>query len=106
MVTIIKFPQKPTEKEYPFFKDPRRALTEPDNVVTPMISGVKGVYHFKYYPKDWDNLSDKEIIEKYNSYKKPDITPIELGERKSGNGYNTTDKQWFIRIIKEKSTAK
>ena len=101
MITIIKFPQKPTNKDYPFYKEPRKALTEPDNVVTPMISGVKGVYHFKYYPKDWDKLTDKEIIEKYNAHKNPSTTPIEIGERKSGNGYNTTDKQWFIRIIRK-----
>ena len=47
-----------------------------------------------------DKLSDKEIIEKYNNYNSPNIKPIEIGERKSGNGYNTVDKQWFIRIIK------
>lgn len=104
MVTIIKFPQKTTDKDYPFFKDPRKALSEPDNVIESMTSGVNGVYHFKYYSNDWDKLSDKEIIEKYNNYKLPNIKPIEIGERKSGNGYNTVDKQWFIRIIK--STAK
>ena len=99
MITIIKFPQKPTNKDYPFYKEPRKALTEPDEVVEPMISGVNGVYHFKHYPKDWDKLNDKEIIEKYNEC--PNVSKIEIGERKSGNGYNTTDKKWFIRIIRK-----
>ena len=98
MVTIIKFPQKLTNKDYPFYKDPRMALSEPDNVIEQMIIGVDGVYHLRHYGNDWDKLSDREIIEKYNENK--NVTPIEIGERKSGNGYNTTDKQWFIRIIK------
>lgn len=99
MITIIKFPQKPTDKNYPFYKDPRKALSEPDEIVEPMIAGVNGVYHLKHYKNDWDKLTDREIIEKYNDCK--NTQNIEIGERKSGNGYNTTDKQWFIRIIKK-----
>ena len=46
-----------------------------------------------------DNLTDKEIIEKYNDH--PNVSKIEISERKSGNGYNTTDKTWFIRIMRK-----
>ena len=99
MITIIKFPQKPTNKDYPFYKEPRKALTEPDETVEPMISGIKEVYYLKKHTNEWDNLTDKEIIEKYNEH--PNVSKIEIGERKSGNGYNTTDKKWFIRIIRK-----
>ena len=99
MITIIKFPQKPTNKDYPFYKEPRKALAEPDEIVGSMTSGVKEVFYLKNYTNEWDNLTDKEIIEKYNEH--PNVSKIEIGERKSGNGYNTTDKKWFIRIIRK-----
>ena len=99
MITIIKFPQKPTNKDYPFSKEPRKALTEPDEIVESMTSGVKEVFYLKNYTNEWNNLTDKEIIDNYNEH--PNVSKIEIGERKSGNGYNTTDKKWFIRIIRK-----
>ena len=80
MITIIKFPQKPTNKDYPFYKEPRKALTEPDETVESMTFGVKEVYYLKKYTNERDNLTDKEIIEKYNEH--PNVSKIEINERK------------------------
>ena len=66
-------------------------MTEPDETVESMTFGVKEVYYLKKYTNERDNLTDKEIIEKYNEH--PNVSKIEISERKSGNGYNTTDKQ-------------
>ena len=51
-----QIPTKTYGQRLYLFKDPRKALSEPDNVVEPMTSGVNGVYHFKYYSNDWDYI--------------------------------------------------
>lgn len=98
MFAVILFPVKPTDKDYPYFKSPKKVLEIEDDEVLKYTFGVKGVYHLKHYLNDMDESSDKEIIEYYNAKNKAKVV---ISSRKSGKGYATEDKDYFVRIIKK-----
>ena len=61
--------------------------------------GVKGVYYLKHYTNDMDELSDKELVAYYN---KLSIPKISISSRKSGKGYSTENKDYYVRIVRTK----
>ena len=99
MFAVILFPVKPTNKEYPYFKSPKKVLEIADDDVLACTTSIKGVYHLKDYLNDMDELSDKELVEYYN---KTSITKISISSRKSGKGYSTENKDYYVRIIRTK----
>ena len=99
MFAVILFPVKPTNKEYPYFKSPKKVLEIEDAEALAYTVGVKGVFYLKYYLNDMDELSDKELVEYYN---KTSITKISISSRKSGKGYSTENKDYYVRIIRAK----
>ena len=99
MFAVILFPVKPTNKEYPYFKSPKKVLEIEDAEVLACTVGVKGIFYLKYYLNDMDELSDKELVEYYN---KTSITKISISSRKSGKGYSTENKDYYVRIIRAK----
>lgn len=99
MFAIILFPVKPTNKEYPYFKSPKKVLEIEDDEVLACTTSIKGVYHLKHYINDMDELSDKELVEYYN---KVSTSKISISSRKSGKGYLTENKDYYVRIIKTK----
>lgn len=46
-----------------------------------------------------DELSDKELVEYYNKLSTPKIS---ISSRKSGKGYSTENKDYYVRIIRTK----
>ncbi len=99
MFAVILFPVKPTNKEYPYFKSPKKVLEIEDVEALACTVGVKGVFYLKRYLNDMDELSDKELVEYYN---KLSIPKISISSRKSGKGYNTENKDYYVRIIRTK----
>ena len=99
MFAVILFPVKPTNKEYPYFKSPKKVLEIEDDEVLACTFNIKGVYHLKHYINDMDELSDKELVEYYN---KLSIPKISISSRKSGKGYSTENKDYYVRIIRTK----
>ena len=99
MFAVILFPVKPANKEYPYFKSPKKVLEIEDDEVLACTTSIKGVYHLKHYINDMDELSDKELVEYYN---KTSITKISISSRKSGKGYSTENKDYYVRIIRTK----
>lgn len=99
MFAVILFPVKPANKEYPYFKSPKKVLEIEDVDALACTSNIKGVYHLKHYINDMDELSDKELVEYYN---KTSITKISISSRKSGKGYSTENKDYYVRIIRAK----
>ena len=99
MFAVILFPVKPTNKEYPYFKSPKKVLEIEDVDALACTSNIKGVYYLKHHLNDMDDLSDKELVEYYN---KTSITKISISSRKSGKGYSTENKDYYVRIIRAK----
>ena len=99
MFAVILFPVKPTNKEYPYFKSPKKVLEIEDVDALACTSNIKGVYYLKHHLNDMDELSDKELVEYYN---KTSITKISISSRKSGKGYSTENKDYYVRIIRTK----
>ena len=48
---------------------------------------------------DMDELSDKELVEYYNKLSTPKVS---ISSRKSGKGYSTENKDYYVRIIRTK----
>ena len=99
MFAVIVFPVKPTNKEYPYFKSPKKVLEIEDDEALDCTAIIKGVYYLKHHLNDMDELSDKELVEYYN---KTSITKISISSRKSGKGYSTENKDYYVRIIRAK----
>ena len=99
MFAVILFPVKPTNKEYPYFKSPKKVLEIEDAEALACTVGVKGIFYLKRYLNDMDELSDKELVEYYN---KLSIPKISISSRKSGKGYSTENKDYYVRIVRTK----
>ena len=99
MFAVIVFPVKPTNKEYPYFKSPKKVLEIEDDEALDCTAIIKGVYYLKHHLNDMDELSDKELVEYYN---KTSITKNSISSRKSGKGYSTENKDYYVRIIRAK----
>ncbi len=99
MFAVILFPVKPVNKEYPYFRSPKKVLEIEDVDALACTSNIKGVYYLKHHLNDMDDLSDKELVEYYN---KLSIPKISISSRKSGKGYNTENKDYYVRIIRAK----
>ena len=99
MFAVILFPVKPVNKEYPYFRSPKKVLEIEDIDALACTSNIKGVYYLKHHLNDMDDLSDKELVEYYN---KLSIPKISISSRKSGKGYSTENKDYYVRIIRAK----
>ena len=99
MFAVILFPVKSTNKEYPYFKSSKKVLEIEDDEALACTVGVKGVYYLKHYTNDMDELSDKELVAYYN---KLSIPKISISSRKSGKGYSTENKDYYVRIVRTK----
>ena len=99
MFAVIVFPVKPENKDYPYFKSPKKVLEIEDDEALDCTAIIKGVYYLKHHLNDMDELSDKELVEYYN---KTSITKISISSRKSGKGYSTENKDYYVRIIRTK----
>ena len=99
MFAVILFPVKPANKEYPYFRSPKKVLEIEDVDALACTSNIKGVYYLKHRLNDMDDLSDKELVEYYN---KLSIPKISISSRKSGKGYSTENKDYYVRIIRAK----
>ena len=100
MFAVILFPVKPVNKEYPYFRSPKKVLEIEDVDALACTSNIKGVYYLKHHLNDMDDLSDKELVEYYN---KLSIPKISISSRKSGKGYSTENKDYYVRIIRAKN---
>ena len=99
MFAVILFPVKSTNKEYPYFKSSKKVLEIEDVDALACTSNIKGVYYLKHHLNDMDDLSDKELVEYYN---KLSIPKISISSRKSGKGYSTENKDYYVRIVRTK----
>lgn len=99
MFAVILFPVKPVNKEYPYFRSPKKVLEIEDVDALACTSNIKGVYYLKHHLNDMDDLSDKELVEYYN---KLSIPKISISSRKSGKGYSTENKDYYVRIVRTK----
>ena len=99
MFAVILFPVKPANKEYPSVRSPKKVLEIEDVDALACTSNIKGVYYLKHHLNDMDDLSDKELVEYYN---KLSIPKISISSRKSGKGYSTENKDYYVRIIRTK----
>ena len=99
MFAVIVFPVKPENKDYPFYKSPKKVLEIEDDEALACTTIIKGVYYLKHHLNDMDELSDKELVEYYNKLSTPKVL---ISSRKSGKGYSTENKNYYVRIIKAK----
>ena len=99
MTGIFIFPVKSDDKEYQFYKEPRKVLEIDDDKVMSLMTASRGIYYIMHYDKEWDSLSDAEVVEKWNERMK--VNKIQLSSRKSGLGYSTIDKSNFVRIVRK-----
>ena len=98
MFTVIVFPVKPENKDYPFYKSPKKVLEIEDSEVMTYTSHTKGVYYLTHHINDMDNLPDKDLVD----YKILNNMKISISSRKTGKGYSTENKEYFVRIIRQK----
>ena len=99
MFTVIAFPVKPENKDYPFYKSPKKVLEIEDSEAMTYISHTKGVYYLTHHINDMDDLPDKELVEYFNNKNNMKVL---INSRKTGNGYSTENKEYFVRIIRQK----
>ena len=99
MFTIILFPVKPENKDYPYYKSPKKVLEIEDDEALTFTTAIKGVYHLKHYLNDMDDLTDNELVDYFNS---KNNMKVSISSRKTGKGYQTESKDYYIRIIRQK----
>ena len=99
MFAVILFPVKSTNKEYPYFKSSKKVLEIEDDEALDCTAIIKGVYYLKHHLNDMDELSDKELVEYYNKLSTPKVS---ISSRKSGKGYSTENKDYYVRIVRTK----
>ena len=99
MTALFVFPTKPDNKNYQYYKDPRKVLEISDDEVMALTGTSNGAYYIIRYDKEWDGLTDAEVVEKWNEKKIP--LQIQLASRKSGLGSSTVNKDRLIRIIRK-----
>ena len=99
MFTIILFPVKPEDKDYPYYKSPKKVLEIEDDEALTFTTAIKGVYHLKHYLNDMDDLKDNELVEYFND---KSSMKVSISSRKTGKGYQTENKDYYIRIIRQK----
>lgn len=99
MVGIFIFPVKPDNKEYTFYKEPRKVLELKDEDVFSLANTSKGIYYRIRHDHEWDKLTDSEVVDKWNA--DAPGQQIQLSSRKSGLGYSTVDKLNLIRIVRK-----
>ena len=99
MVGIFVFPVKPNNKDYKFYKEPRKVLEIDDETVLTLTGASTGIYYMIRHDKEWEKLSDAEVVEKWNERRSP--IQIQLAGRKSGLGYSTVNKDVFVRIVRK-----
>lgn len=98
MVGVFVFPAKPKDNSYPYFNSPKKVLEIDDSEVVSLIR-QKEIGDFIHWQDDWNELTDKEIIEKVNQHEGYSYS---ISSRKSGLGYNSDDKTKYIRIIRQR----
>ena len=99
MCAVILVPVKSTNKEDPYFKSSKKVLEIEDDEALDCTAIIKGVYYLKHHLNDMDELSDKELVEYYNKLSTPKVS---ISSRKSGKGYSTENKDYYVRIIRRK----
>lgn len=97
MIAVIVYPAKTKDKEYPYYKEPRKVLEVSDMEVAISTKQGHGIYYWIHWTEDYDKLSDKELVQKYNE---KNSGKIEIASRRSGEGYTTADKENLVRIIR------
>ena len=99
MFTVIVFPVKPENKDYPFYKSPKKVLEIEDGEAMTYTSHTKGVYYLTHHINDMDNLTHKELVD---YFKNKNNMKVLINSRKTGNGYSTENKEYFVRFIRQK----
>ena len=99
MFTVIVLPVKAENKDYPFYKSPKKVLEIEDSEAMTYTSHTKGVYYLTHHINDMDNLTDKELVDYFNNKNNMKVL---INSRKTGNGYSTENKEYFVRIIRQK----
>ena len=97
MFAVILFPVKPENKDYPYYKSPKKVLEIEDDEAIKYTTGAKGVYYLKHHIDDMDGLTDREIVDYYNSMSTP---KIQILSKKTGKGYSTENKDYCVRIVR------
>ena len=98
MTGIFIFPVKPDDKEYQYYKEPRKVLEIDDDKVLSFTTMSRCIYYNIRHDNQWDELSDSKVVDMWNEKHKPQV---ELSGRRSGLGYTTSDKSYFIRIVRK-----
>lgn len=98
MIGVFTFPMKPTNQDYPYFKSPKKVLEIDDSEVV-SLNRQKEISSFIHWPEDWNDLTDKQLIEKINQN---DGYSYSISSRKTGLGYQSEDKSKYIRIIRQR----
>lgn len=99
MTALFVFPTKPDNKNYKYYNNPRKVLEISDDEVMALSGTANGSYYIIRYDKEWDNLTDAEVVEQWNTKGTP--INIQLATRKTGLGYSTTNKDRLIRIVRK-----
>ena len=98
MIGVFAFLVKLTNQDYPYFKMPKKVLEIDDSEIVSLIRQNE-ITCFIHWQEDWDDLTDKQIIEKINQN---DGFSYSISSRKSGSGYQSEDKSKYIRIIRQR----
>lgn len=98
MIGVFAFPTKPMNQDYPYFKTPKKVLEIDDSEVV-SLTRQKEIGCFIHWQEDWNDLTDKQLIEKINQNYGYSYS---ISSRKTGSGYQSEDKAKYIRIIRQR----
>lgn len=102
MTTIAIFPQKP-DKDCQYLKDQKKVLEIDDSEVLKLLQGNKGVYHYSRHDSSLDGLTDQELVLQLKQVEGFGFFDSPISNKHSGKGYSTTDKKYYVRIIRQES---
>lgn len=102
MYGVFIFSANPTDKEYPYKKDPKRPLKLTDEELVHFVKITPKMTYFCHYKADYDTASPEEKYEVISKYCDKDYSAFKK-MRGIEDAYQTEDGEYYIKIItKEK----
>ena len=102
MYGVFVFPANPTDKEYPYKKDPKKPLKLTDEELVHFVKITPKMAYFCHCKADYDKASPEEKVQVISRYADRDYTSFKK-MRGIEDAYQTDDGEFYLKIItKEK----
>lgn len=98
MFGIFVLPANPSDKEYPYKKDPKKPLKFSDEELAHFVKITPKMAYFCHYKDIYDASSPEEKIKIIERFTDRDYSSLKK-VRGIENAYQTEDGEYYIRIV-------